>query len=162
MTLPAGEAAAATVLGEWYAGEVGGEALFWRLAELAEPAATRKWLALAAVEARVAERLLQVLLAHDLPVPPTAASLEWAQTCAGQYAPRPWREQMAWLGEIAQQALDSMRREAAGLAAPYAPIGEVVVRHEELLVEFARRELAGDAAGARLLVEEFLATTPRT
>jgi len=161
MTLQTADAAAAAVLGEWYSGEVGGEALFWRLAELAGPDATRKWLALASVEARVAERLLQVLLEHDLPVPPTVESLEWARSRADAYAPRPWREQMAWLATVAQQALDTMRREAAGLAPPFAAIGAVVVRHEELLVEFARRELGGDAEGCLALVEEFLATTRR-
>lgn len=161
MTVAAGEVTAAAVLGEWYAGEVGGEALFWRLAELAEPNAARKWLALASVEARVAERLLQVLLAHDLPVTPTAASLEWAEHRAEANAARPWREQMGWLEGLAREALDSMRREAATLAPSFDSIGALVVRHEELLVEFAQRELRGDATHSLALVEEFLATTPR-
>lgn len=161
MTMAARGDPAATILGEWYTGEVGGEALFWRLAELAAPEAAGKWLALAAVEARVGERLLHVLLSHDLPVPPTCASLEWARTRAEANARRPWREQVAWLGEIAQEALDSMRREATTLGPPFAPISAIVLRHEELLVEFAQRELGGDSAGALALVEEFLAATPR-
>lgn len=159
MTLAAAEAA--TVLGEWYTGEVGGEALFWRLAELAEPIAARKWLALAAVEARVGERLLQVLLAHELPVPPTSVSLEWAESRAQANAPRLWRDQMGWVEALASEALGSMRREAATLAPSFASIGALVVRHEELLVEFARRELRGDGADSLALVDEFLATTPR-
>ena len=161
MTTSASGDSAATILGEWYEGEVGGEALFWRLAELAQPELAAKWLALAAVEARVGERLLHVLLAHDLPVPPTSASLEWARTRAEANSRRPWREQVAWVGEIAQEALDSMRREAAALPAPFLAMAAIVLRHEELLVDFARRELDGDAAGAHLLLEAFLAATPR-
>ena len=161
MTAPASRETAAAVLGDWYTGEVGGEALFWRLAELAPPDAAGQWLALAAVEGRVAERLLHVLLGHDLPVPSTEASLEWARSRAEATARRLWRDQMTWLGEIAEEALDSMRRDAAALAPPFTAIASLVLRHEELLVEFAERELSGDASGARALAEEFLAATPR-
>ncbi len=152
---------AAAILAGWYAGEVGGEALFWRLAELAEPSPARKWLALASVEGRIAERLLHVLVTHDLPVPATESSLEWARSRAEANAPRPWHEQMQWLGEIAREALAAMRLGTATLAPEFAVIGALVVAHEELLVEFARAELAGNAAGSVALIEQFLGTTPR-
>jgi len=151
----------AAILAEWYAGEVGGEALFWHLGEAGAPTAARKWLALAAVEARVAEHLLHLLVTASLPVPPTAAALSCARSRAAALAARAWPEQMLWLERLARAALESMRREAATLPPRFAAVGALVVRHEVALLEFARRERAGAVTDTPDPIEAFLATTAR-
>jgi len=149
----------ATVLGEWYTGEVGGEALFWQLASAAEPGQARKWLALAAVEARTATRLKDALVAAGLGLPDAADSLAWARERATAMGGRPWLAQMEWLEAIAREALLEMQAEAARLPARLAAIGAVVVAHEAALVEFARLERAGDSAASLAPLERFLAVT---
>ena len=161
MNTPSASVAAVDVIADWYAGEIGGEALFWHLAEAAGPGPAPKWLALAALEARLAEHLLYVLLADGVAVPATAASLDRARMRAAAVAPRPWPGQMAWLEELARDALATMQRAAAVLPDRFAATGALVVRHEAALLEFARRELAGDAAGSLDPIEAFLATTAR-
>src|SRR5450432_3254094 len=145
------------VLCEWYSGEVGGEALFWQFAERAEAAEARKWLLLAEVEALVGARLRDAILARGRDVPSGASGLEWARRVAGRPAATGWPEAMRWLETIARDALKAMTRDAAGLPAELAPLGALVVRHETMLVEFARLERAGEQAAALVQVTGFLA-----
>jgi hypothetical protein len=149
----------AAVLGEWYAGEVGGEALFWHLASSAAPEHARTWLALAAVEARTGVRLREALVAANFVVPDVAESLVEARERAGAVANRSWLAQMEWLEDVASDALAGMSADAERLPAPFAALGAVVVAHERALVEFARRERAGETASSLAPIERFLEAT---
>ena len=145
------------VLCEWYSGEVGGEALFWQFAEKAEAAEARKWLLLAEVEALVGARLRDAIIARGRDAPSGATGLEWARRVAGTPAATSWTEAMRWLETIARDARKDMLRDAAALPAELAPLGALVVRHETVLVEFARLERAGEQAAALAQVTGFLA-----
>ena len=147
------------VLVEWYTGKLGGEALFWQLASGADPAAARKWLALAEVEARVASRLVPALVALGLDIPDGAGSLGSARARSDAIAAASWLEQMQWLEGIAQDALESMPTEASTLPASVAAVGALVVAHEQALADFARLECAGDGARSLRPIHAFLAAT---
>lgn len=144
------------ILKAWYAGEVGGEALFSTLAKRAPPEAARKWLALAAVEAAVASRLAAVLASRHVPIPLIEHAQQRAQQRCDAIAGEPWPQTMRWLYGIAAAALHKMRAAAAELPAELEAIGDLVVRHEAALVAFAERELAGDEAHSLQPIEAFL------
>jgi hypothetical protein len=131
------------VLREWYTGELGGEAIFWELAQRAEPDEARKWLALAELESRIAVRLAAVLAARQIPVPDIDSGRPSALELADASIRRPWTESMRWLERLADEALGEIQADAAGLPEELAAIGSLVVRHEAALVAFARLELAG-------------------
>jgi hypothetical protein len=144
------------ILTGWYAGEVGGEALFAQLARRAEPEQARKWTSLAQVEARVAARLAAAMAQLRLPIP----TLEYADRRAAErcqaVADKTWMETMQWLQALVDSALRRMRADAAGLPETLAAIGVLVVRHEAALLEFAELELAGQGAGSLGPIEAFL------
>jgi hypothetical protein len=132
------------VLTEWYAGEVGGKALFSALARAADPSVADKWRALAAVEDAVATSLSAALTARRVAVP-------WIDNVDGRARQRcdaiagySWPQTMQWLHRIADAALVHMQADAATLPPELAGLGAMVVRHEAALVSFADRELAGD------------------
>jgi hypothetical protein len=147
-----------TVLADWYDGEIGGEALFWRLAEQGSPAAAPKWLALAAIEGHVAARLLTAIGNCGFAVPDTAATLAGARERADAVAAGNWRQSMEWLRSIALEALAEMSVEARQLPTDLAALGALVVRHEQVLVEFAELELAGRGSVSLRPVDALLAT----
>jgi hypothetical protein len=131
------------VLTEWYAGEVGGKALFVALAQAGGPNVAGKWLALAAVENAVAATLSAALTARRIPFPRLdhvdARARQRCESVAGQS----WPQTMQWLRRIANDALGHMRRDAAVLPPELESLGRMVVRHELALVSFAELELAG-------------------
>jgi len=132
------------ILSRWYAGEVGGEALFAQMAKQAAPQAADKWLVLAQLEARVASRLMDILSARGLPTPTLHDVERRAQERCEAVAGKSWAETMQWLRTLAGGALQKMRTEADQLPESLAPIGALVVRHEAALLEFADMELAGN------------------
>ena len=149
----------AAVLGEWYTGELGGEALFWQLASGAEPAQARKWLALAEVEARVATRLLDVIAIDANEPPDGVGAISWARERALALDGTAWLEKMQWLEQIAGEALTEMRRDAATLPAHLAAIGALVLAQESALLEFARAERSGHEATSLAPIHAFLRST---
>ena len=102
------------------------------------------------------QRVARVPLWPSTPIAP-ASGLEWARRVAGTPAPTNWTEAMRWLEMIAPDARKDMSRDAAALPAELAPLGELVVRHETVLVEFARLERAGEHAAALAPANEFRA-----
>jgi hypothetical protein len=136
------------ILGCWYTGEIGGEALFAELARRATPEEGRKWLALARLEKRLSSRLAEILSARGLPLPAPAPAPDHVARCARErcdaIAGKSWAETMQWLRTLADDALQWMRTEADQLPESLAAIGELVVRHEVALMEFAQMELAGN------------------
>ncbi len=144
------------ILTGWYAGEVGGEALFTAQAAAAPPDAARKWLALARVEAAVAARLAAVMAERRIPIPDIEnAAVRARQRCEAT-AGKSWPEVMQWLHRLAAAALEEMQADAAALPVELEPVAKLVVEHETALVAFAERELAGDAAASLRPVETFL------
>jgi len=96
------------ILTGWYAGEVGGEALFTAQAATAPPDAARKWLALARVEAAVAARLATVMAERRIPIPDIEnAAVRARQRCEAT-AGRSWPEVMQWLHRLAAAALEAV------------------------------------------------------
>ena len=148
----------ATVLADWYDGEIGGEALFWRLAERGAADVASKWLALAAIEGHVASQLLAAILSHDFPVPDTDGTLADARERADRVAAGDWQAAMRWLRTIAAEALAEMRLEAAQLPDDLAALGALVVRHQQVLAEFAELELAARSAASLEPVNALLVT----
>jgi len=146
------------VLKCWYEGEVGGEALFWGLAEAAEPELARKWLSLAEVESRVARMLAGVIASRSQPIPECADDLvrERARARRDAVSGKSWLELMQWLKLIAASALAEMRADAARLPAELSAAGRLVVAHEQALVDFADLEIAGRGAESLRPVTEFL------
>jgi hypothetical protein len=144
------------VLEDWYAGEVGGEALFWGLAERSEPDLARKWLALAAVESRVAKHLAHVMASRNLAIPECRDAPARARARCDAVAGNSWAELMQWLKELAAEALSEMRADAARLPAGLSATGDLVVLHEQALVDFAELEIAGGGVDSLRPVREFL------
>ena len=146
------------ILSGWYAGEVGGNALFSNLARGAVGERRAKWRALASVEAQVAVALAAAMHARRIPVPvPPAESVDERarQRCAA-IAGSSWLETMQWLHDLAAAALVDMSSAAARLPAPLAGIGDLVVRHEVALVAFADLELSGRSGGSLQPIASFL------
>jgi hypothetical protein len=144
------------ILTAWYAGEVGGEALFSALARRGVPEVRGKWLALAAVEAATASKLAAVLTSRNLPIPLIEDVEPRAQKRCEAVAGKTWEQTMRWLHTLTEIALRRMRTEADGLPAELAAIGDLIVRHEIALVSFAELELAGNEAHALRSIEAFL------
>lgn len=144
------------VLEAWYVGEVGGEALFWGLAERAEPALGRKWLALAEIESRVARRLGATLLARDRAIPECRDAPARARARCEAVAGKSWAELMRWLKDHAADVLSEMRTDAARLPVELSAIGAMVVAHEQALVDFAAMEIDGRGEDSLRPVREFL------
>jgi len=144
------------VLVDWYTGEIGGEALFWGMAEAAEPERSRKWLALAEVESRVARRLAETLHARGRPIPECPEQPGIARARCVELAGKTWPEQMQWLKEIAVDALREMRVDAGTLPESLGPLGEFVLAHEIALVDFAQSELDGRGQVSLQPIREFV------
>jgi hypothetical protein len=144
------------VLEDWYVGEVGGEATFWVLAQRSEPEHARKWLALAEVESQVAGRLAAVMASRNRSIPGCAQDVDRARDRCDALRGRSWPELMLWLRELAADALDEMRADAARLPAELIATGDLVVAHERALVEFADLEIAGRGTESLRRVQDFL------
>lgn len=144
------------VLEDWYVGEMGGEALFWGLAERAEPDQARKWLALAEIESLLARRLAAILLARDRPIPECLDASAKASVRWDAVAGKTWPEQMRWLREIAAAALSQMQIDAAHLPVSLGATCELVLAHEIALMDFAQAEIDGRAQDSLRPVRELL------
>jgi hypothetical protein len=148
--------AAHAVLQSWYVGEVGGEALFWGLAQRAQPERARKWLALAQVEARVGRYLAETLLLRRHTLPSCDTQPARARERCDAVAGKSWPELMQWLEIIACDALVEMRADAALLPEDLRETGDYVLAHEQALIDFARLELAGHGGASLRPIETFL------
>jgi hypothetical protein len=149
---------AAAVVEYWYVGEIGGEAMFWILAQNAEPDHARKWLALAQVESQVAGWLAGVIASRNhRDLPDCSATLACARARCDEVAGRSWPELMQWLEAIAADALIEMQSDAARLPAELIATGDLVVAHERALVEFAELEIAGRGTESLRPLREFIA-----
>jgi hypothetical protein len=149
------------ILNGWYLGELGGAALFGQLARLSDTETAPKWSALERVERRVAGRLAEILEARGVAVPHGDRVDERARERVAAIHGRGWPETMRWLRSIAAEALEEMRAEAERLPADLTDIGALVLRHEEALIAFAERELAGDGAHSLQPIDAFLSADER-
>ena len=144
---PASQASETTfaTLREWYLGEVWGEAAFLALAGAARDDATaEKWRALAALELATRERIAASIRALGGTPPPIEPQPDLTANRVRELAGKPWSDLMQWVERMAAEALDVMTRESAELPALLAPTVTWVLDHERALIEFARREFAGD------------------
>jgi len=110
---------AEAILSRWYAGEVGGEALFAQMAKQASPEAAAKWLVLARLEAGVASRLAETLSERGQPIPVSNDVARRARERCEAVAGKSWVESMQWLRVLAGSALQKMRTEATTAGIPY-------------------------------------------
>ena len=147
------------ILEDWYAGEIGGEALFWGLAERSTPEGARKWLALAQVESRVGTHLAETLLLRNQALPPCDTVPARAHARCEAVHGKSWADLMRWLKTLAEEALTEMQVDALHLPAELQSTGDYVLAHERALIDFAKMELDGRSADSLRPIQSFL-TSP--
>ena len=137
---------AATIWREAFEGEALGEALFARMAELAEdPGRREKLELLRRLEGSTRDLVRPVLDRLGIPTAGETAAAENGRTFGEAAASQPWEQLLDGL-EANTAKYAAMYAELRPLAAPEdQAVVEALVDHERALCEFARRELAGDA-----------------
>ncbi len=149
-----------TYLSDAYQGEVFGEAFFALLAERADDSdQAAKWRLLEHLERHVKGRLRQELERRGLPRDESPAMVEEGRkaACGAGAFPsgvdaRAFRDTMRGVVEQYRASRDAAPKDLKEIA-------EFVLGHEQALLEFAERELAGEGAKSTQPVEEFLAQT---
>ena len=149
-----------TYLRDAYQGEVFGEAFFALLAERADDAdQAAKWRLLEHLERHVKGRLRQELERRGLPRDESPAMVEEGRkaACGAGAFPsgvdaRAFRDTMRGVVEQYRASRDAAPKDLKEIA-------EFVLGHEQALLAFAEREVAGEGAKSTQPVEEFLAQT---
>ena len=139
----------------YYEEEIQGEGYFLALAErMAVGDAERRKLQLLAEVERHAARAVEPLLGkHALAPRPERELLLEGRTSAARHAAMSWREFMTYIVDRYPGYLDEFAAlEAMAPAADLAEL-ETLTAHEVAAIEFARLELAGDAASSAPLVD---------
>lgn len=142
--MPATETDVGALWKEAYEGEVLGEALFDRLAEMSEdPARAEKHRVLCRMERRTKEEMEPVVEQLGLDVDRAKAVREGSELAEGA-AVLPWGELMASIEPNTQRFLEMYRHlEQLASHSEQRRVAGILVAHEQALEEFARRELAG-------------------
>ena len=136
---------------ECFQGEVYGEALFRTMAELCEvPQRARKFRVLQQLERQTKEFLLPATREAGFAGDESPERISEGEVLGAQLAKVPWQDLMRSF----QMELEGYVREfeqAEGLAPPgKESLLQHVTAHERALLDFATRELAGDACGNSL------------
>lgn len=147
-------------LDDIYQGEVLGEAFFALLAEReSDDAESAKWRVLEHLERHVKQRLRSELETRGLPAQEDPARVAEGRKMAAGLGALPRAERMKALRDLLPAYVERYR--AADEAAP-AELRELtgfVLGHEEALLAFAEREVAGEGAKSTHPVEAFLQST---
>jgi len=135
-----------TYVEERFQGEVYGEAVFRRMAELCEvPAHARKLRVLEQLERETKELLRPAVREVGYPGVESAERISEGEALGAQLANAPWPELMRSTRLELERFVEDFER-AERLAPPgKEPLLRHVTAHERALLEFATRELAGDA-----------------
>ena len=136
---------AATIWREAFEGEALGEALFARMAELAEePGRRAKLELLQRLEGSTRDLVRPVLDRLGIDTAGESAAAESGRTFGEAAAAQPWEQLLGGL-EANTAKYAAMYAELRPLADPQdRDVVEALVDHERALCDFARRELAGD------------------
>lgn len=126
-----------------YQGEVLGEALFGRMAELIDDEDhAAKMRVLEELERRTKEAIVPALERAGLSTEPDPESLTTAEALA-EAASTPWKDLMATFEPITSQFC-AMYRRIGDLDPSEQDAANLLVAHERALCDFARAEIAGD------------------
>jgi hypothetical protein len=136
-----------------YQGEVSGEALFGRMADLAnDPDQKGKWEVLRLLEAKTREACVPAMERNGLPTEPVPAVVSEAEGRAELGAEFSWADLMGLFEPITTEFILLYQRIGEISEADEAEV-EILVAHEVALREFARRELAGRTDDSLALIE---------
>jgi cytochrome P450 len=141
-------------------GEVLGEAFFALLAEReVEAEAAAKWRVLEHLERHVKLRLRAELERRGFPTEEDLAKAEQGRQAAVGLGPFPSGSDSRGFRDALQGFVDGFRAARDAAPADLKQIAGFVLGHEEALLAFAEREVAGEGEKSTQPVEEFLAAT---
>ena len=129
-------------------GERFGEVFFTAMAERTDDDAMRsKWQSLATLERVTGERMAEVLESYGETAATTEA-IEVGEDILSRYADVPHIESMTEMRDVVEKAI--VRFDQLLAIAPDAdvPAVQFLVQHEQALLTFVEREIAGDGANA--------------
>ncbi len=128
-------------------GEQFGEVFFNGLAARTDDAALReRWRTLARLEKVTGAKMAAVL--HRYGEQTVAETIEIGEDVLNQYAHAPHPEAMARMKDVVEQAIVRFDQLLAVAPDEDVPAVQFLVRHEQALLTFVDRELAGDGAHA--------------
>jgi hypothetical protein len=149
-------------LEEWVDLETGGEAVCRTRAEASDdPARREKWLLLAELENRTGSAVMRFLRANGTSVEEKAEKRREGEARARASASLPWPDLMARMQPRLQGYVEELRRFAAAAPPAQKEIAARLLEHEEALLAFVERELAGDADASTAPVRAHLAKWER-
>jgi hypothetical protein len=126
-----------------YQGEVSGETLFASIARVTEdPEIRRKMELLARLERKTRQACMPAMVRNGFPTDPDPQTLKNAEVLGEVAASMPWADLMASFEPITSQFVVLYKRIGEVSEADRAE-SELLVAHENALLEFARREIAG-------------------
>ncbi len=149
-----------TYLSDAYQGEVFGEAFFALLAERADDSdQAAKWRLLEHLERHVKGRLRQELERRGLPRDESRAMVEEGRKAACGVGAFPSGVDARAFRDTMRGVVEQYRASRDAAPSDLKEIAEFVLGHEQALLAFAEREVAGEGAKSTQPVEEFLAQT---
>lgn len=128
-----------------YQGEVAGQAFFETLAETAsDDLARHKWRVLARLETAMQRRLRPAIVAMGLDATPDPNRIEQGEDAARRYEGLPWPTQMQSMKPILIRAIADFEALEHQARDEHREICAALTAHEQALLTFAERELAGE------------------
>ena len=144
-------------LEEWVDLETVGEAVCLTRAEASDdPGRREKWLLLAELETRTKSAVMHFLRAKGIPVEEKAEKRREGEERARASASLPWPDLMARMQPRLQFYVDELREFASAAPPAQTEIAARLLEHEEALLAFVERELAGDVPGSTAPVRAHL------
>jgi hypothetical protein len=133
----------------FYQGEVLGEAVFaYHVKHESDAQRRKKWAALLQLETETKARLRPFLQSLGLSVAQDDVAARISEITAG-FETKSWQQHMKEIDEITNFFLEKFRAiEAAAPAGPERETARAMVRHETAINNFAKCEMAGDAANS--------------
>jgi hypothetical protein len=133
-------------LEEWVDLETGGEAVCLARAEASDdPGRREKWLLLAELETRTKSAVMHFLRANGIAVEEKAEKRREGEARARASASLPWSDLMARMQPRLQDYVGELRQFVSASPPAQKEIAARLLEHEEALLAFVERELAGDA-----------------
>lgn len=141
-------------------GEQFGEVFFRALAERTEDESMRAaWQTLAKLENVTGKRMAAVLEAHG-EAAATDEAIEIGSEILDDYSGASHLDAMKKLKDVVEKAIIHFDQLLAVAPEPDVPLVQFLVQHEQALLTFVDREIAGDHAHALEDVEKLLEQTP--
>jgi hypothetical protein len=156
---PSGQAAHLAALQEFYQGEILGEAMFDTMLQSAGNESERYKIALMLqLETETKARLRPFLAAEGLPLQEDPRMRPEGEQFARELQSATWSQKMQALAESIGKTWLPRYRELANILPPaLRAVGESMVKHEQALLEMARREVDGESDRSDEPVRELLA-----